>query len=41
MKCLNHENKGNDQKQTKLVMVSQILLIKTEEMYREQYGEYA
>ena len=43
--CLNQmfksQDKGNDQQLTKLLIVLQILLIRTLEMYREQYGEYA
>ena len=35
------EIKENDQKLTKLLMVSQILPVRTLEIYREQYGEYA
>ena len=33
--------KENDQKLTKLLMVSQILPVRTLEIYREQYGKYA
>ena len=34
-----HENKGNDHQFKKLMIVKQILL-KYQEMYKEQYGEY-
>ena len=36
-----HKDKGNDHKLKKLLIVKQILLVSTLEMYREQYGEYA
>ena len=41
VKGLSHKNKENDQLLMKLLMVLQILLVRTLEMYREQYGEYA
>ena len=41
LKGLSHENMGNNQQLTKLLMILQILPVRILEMYREQYGEYA
>ena len=36
-----HEYQGNDRQLKKLLIVTQILHIRTQEMNREHYGEYA
>ena len=36
-----HETKGTDHQLKKLLIVRQILLVRSLEMFREQYAEYA
>ena len=40
IKVLSHENTGNDQQLMKLLMVLQILHLRTKRMHREQYREH-
>ena len=37
----NTKNNGNDHQLKKLLIVKQILLVRAQEINREQYGEYA